>query len=225
MTPLATVLVPRVPGCWNRIGVSGDRSCPELPAHIHCRNCPVFAAGGAVLFDREPPDGYADEWADRIAAADTPPPVDTIPVVLFRVAAEWLALDVAHTVEVAPVRTVRRVPHQSDQVLAGLVNIRGELQLAVSLKHLLGIADAPEAAADAGRRRLLLAEKNGARWVFLADAVDDILHFPAADLGRVPATVAAGPAAFTRGVFRWEDKAVGYLDPDRVFAALRRSFR
>jgi chemotaxis-related protein WspD len=214
-------VVPKAPGCWNRIGVTGDRSCPELRAYTHCRNCPVFAAGGQRLLDRPPPPGYADEWAERIAAADPPPPADTLPVVLFRVGPEWLALDVADTVEVAPARPIRRVPHQSDRVLAGLVNIRGELQLAVDLKHLLGTGDADEP----GTGRLLVAERGGVRWVFLTDAVDDIRHLPAADLGRVPATVAAGPAAFTRGVFRWRDRAVGYLDADRLFAALERSFR
>ncbi len=29
--------------CWNRIGVSGDRSCPELATVVHCHNCPVFS--------------------------------------------------------------------------------------------------------------------------------------------------------------------------------------
>ncbi|NEN98182.1 MAG: chemotaxis protein CheW, partial [Moorea sp. SIO3I7] len=23
--------------CWNQIGVTGDRSCPELKTFIHCR--------------------------------------------------------------------------------------------------------------------------------------------------------------------------------------------
>ena len=38
----------RQPGdgdCWNHIGVSGDRSCPELNTFIHCRNCPVYRRG------------------------------------------------------------------------------------------------------------------------------------------------------------------------------------
>jgi chemotaxis-related protein WspD len=61
--------------------------------------------------------------------------------------------------------------------------------------------------------------------VFVADEVHDIRHFPAADLGNLPATVAAGTAVYTRGVFRWGEKTVGYLDADRLFAALRRSFR
>jgi chemotaxis-related protein WspD len=224
VTATVPVPVPLVAFCWNRIGVNGDRSCPELPKVTHCRNCPVFATGGNLLFDRPPPAGYADEWADRIARPDAPPAGRTVPVVLFRVAGEWLALDVAFAVEAAPVPVVRRVPHQRDRVLAGLVNIRGELLPAVSLRDLLGAGDGDPATADPAKRRLLVAERDGVRWAFVADEVFDVRHLPEADLGAVPGTVKAG-ATFTRGVFRWDDRAVGYLDPDRLFGALKRSFR
>ena len=137
MTP-EVVPLPLVTFCWNRIGVKGDRSCPELPKVIHCRNCPVFAEAGEHLYDRPPPAGYSDEWANRIAGPGQSVGGRTLPVVVFRVGSEWLALDVGLAVEVAPVRTIRRVPHQTDEVLVGLVNIRGELQLAVSLQRLLG---------------------------------------------------------------------------------------
>jgi len=204
VTATVPVPVPLVAFCWNRIGVNGDRSCPELPKVTHCRNCPVFATGGNLLFDRPPPAGYADEWADRIARPDAPP--------------------AGRTVEAAPVPVVRRVPHQRDRVLAGLVNIRGELLPAVSLRDLLGAGDGDPATADPAKRRLLVAERDGVRWAFVADEVFDVRHLPEADLGAVPGTVKAG-ATFTRGVFRWDDRAVGYLDPDRLFGALKRSFR
>ena len=218
-----TVVLPLVAFCWNRIGVAGDGSCPELATHIHCRNCPTFASGGRRLYDREPPAGYTDEWTDRIARPDEPEAGRTLPVVLFRVGDEWLALDVRFAVEVAPDRPVRRVPHQTDRVLAGLVNIRGELIPAIDPRELLG-ADS-EGDSDPAKRRLLVIEKDAARWVLAVDEVFDIRRFPEADLGALPATVRAGPAAFTRGVFRWNDRPVGYVDADRVFAALRRSFR
>ena len=220
--------LPVLTDCWNRIGVKGDGSCPELAKVTHCRNCPVFALAGSQLYEREPPPGYTEEWTERIARADIPTPTETIPVVLFQVGSEWLALDVKYTVEVAPFRTVRRVPHQTDEVLTGLVNIRGVLQLAVSLKHLLGVSeiDNPKSSpTNQASRRLLVAEKDGARWVFVVDAVHDIHHFLRVDLGGLPATVSAGSNIFTHGVFRWDDRAVGYLDPDRLFDALKRSFR
>ena len=38
--------------CWNRIGIYGDKSCPVLPEHIHCRNCSVYSAAATRLLDR-----------------------------------------------------------------------------------------------------------------------------------------------------------------------------
>ena len=35
--------VERIDDCWNRIGVHGDKSCPLLDEHVHCRNCAVYA--------------------------------------------------------------------------------------------------------------------------------------------------------------------------------------
>lgn len=219
------IALPVVDDCWNRIGVHGDRTCPELPKHIHCRNCPVFSAAGQRLYDRPPPFGYTDEWTERIAAAEHRDSDRTMPVILFRIGAEWLALDVKLAVEVSPMRTVRRVPHQTDNLLAGLVNIRGELQPAISLSVLLGIDMPTEQPGNAIHRRLLVADRNNARWVFLVDEVDDVFHFAQTDLGALPGTVATGSLLYTRGIFRKGDRAIGYLDPDRIFTALKRHFR
>lgn len=225
---VAAAIAPAVPGdagpCWERIGVRGDGSCPVLTDVVHCRNCPVYTEAGRALAVRPPPPGYTDDWTDRLAAADPPPPGAMTTVVLFRVGPEWYALDVAHAVEVAPVRVIRRVPHQSNAVLAGLVNLRGELHLAVDLTTLFGGRAVESRVADAGRR-LLVIERDAARWVVVADAVHDIRHVAEAEVGPVPATVAAGGGPFTRGVFRWDGHAVGYLDPARLFAALAGAFR
>src|ERR1700679_1678049 len=53
--------------CWSRIGVSGDRTCPELNSHIHCRNCPVFATAARTFFDRPAPEGYLAGWSRWLA--------------------------------------------------------------------------------------------------------------------------------------------------------------
>jgi chemotaxis-related protein WspD len=221
--PGETVVLPLVANCWQRIGVYGDQSCPELAVHTHCRNCPVFAAAGRRLFDRPPPPGYVAEWTARVAEPDPPPDGDTLPVVLFRVGPEWLALDVGHAVEVAPHRPVRRLPHHPpDGLVAGLVNIRGELHLAVSLARLLGLDAAP--AGDPARRRLLVAAGAGGRWVFPADEVQGVRHVRRADRRPPPDTVTAA-TAFTGGVFAWDGRAVGHLDAGRLFAELARRVR
>lgn len=219
---------PTIPlNCWNTIGVAGDSTCPELVKHIHCRNCPVYTQAGQALYDRTPPAGYVDEWTERIAAPDPPPPAETLAVILFRVGSEWLALDVSCTIEVSPMRPVRRVPHHTDKVFLGLVNIRGELQLALALGELLnvGLAESVDKLDEMTQQRMLVVDYEQQRWVLVVDQVEDICHFREADLRSLPATVASGTNLFTRGVFHRNGKSIGYLDPERLFSSLRRSFR
>src|SRR3954453_1871801 len=87
--------------CWNRIGTSGDRSCPELEAHIHCRNCPVFASAARTFFDRPAPDGYLAEWTRWLggsgdaAGGGEGGDRDLVSVLIFRLGQEWLAFRTA----------------------------------------------------------------------------------------------------------------------------------
>ena len=96
--------------CWNTIGVRGDRSCPELAEFVHCQNCPVFAAAGRRFLDAPSPNGYLDEWTDRLAEIPEMASCDTISALVFRLADEWLALPVHALVEVTTPRPVHRVP-------------------------------------------------------------------------------------------------------------------
>lgn len=210
--------LPLVDDCWNRIGVWGDGSCPELARVTHCHNCPVFARAGQRLLERCPPDEYVDEWTRRLAAGEEDGCRRLRPVVVFRVGEEWLCLDVRACVEVAPARGSHRVPHRSGKLFLGLVNIRGELHPGVSLRELLGIEPGES---EAGR--LLVVEVRGRRWVFAVDEVLGVQRFPADEEGAVPATVARGRAAYTRGVFDSGDRRVGLLDEERVFDALGRA--
>src|SRR5881409_3750055 len=124
--------------CWNIIGVRGDRSCPELPGVVHCQNCPVFAAAGRRFLNAPSPPGYLEEWTERLAAPVEKAVDDLESVLTFHLGDEWLALPVRVLIEVTTPRPVHRVPYRAG-LLAGLVNIRGELCLCAHLARLLGI--------------------------------------------------------------------------------------
>jgi chemotaxis-related protein WspD len=212
-------LLPLLDDCWNRIGVKGDGSCPELPKVVHCHNCPVFAAAGQRLFEREPPAECVEQWTADLAREDRAADGDTAAVLVFRIAEEWLALNVAALAEVSEKRVVRRVPQRTDRMFLGLVNIRGELQLCVALAELLGIGGGtgqPE--------RLLIADDPPRRWALAVDEVSGVQRVTTRHLGNVPATVANSLAHFSQGVFNWGDKRVGYLSSARLFAAMRERF-
>src|SRR5262245_22690874 len=176
--------------CWNRIGVHGDRSCPELERVVHCHNCPVFAAAGRHFLDAPSPAGYLEEWTRRLAEREEALPVDLHGVLVFRLGEEWLAMAVAMLVEVTSPRPIHRVPHRGG-ALAGLVNIRGELHLCVRLAEVLGVGGALPAVAageacalggNRGHARFLVARREADTWVFPVDEVDQVHRLPAREL-------------------------------------------
>ena len=216
MTPL-----PIADPCWHRIGVWGDRSCPELAAVTHCHNCPVFAAAGRRFLDARSPAGYLDEWTARLAAPEAVESGDELSVLVFRLADEWLAMPIAALVEVTQPRTPHRVPHRGG-LLAGLVNIRGELHLCVRLDLLLGLTRGEEVPE---KPRLVVIRRESEGWVFLADEVDQVHRFPVRELTATPPTLSRAAARVTRGVFVKGGRAVGLLDEVRVFLTLAERVR
>jgi len=215
--------------CWNSIGVRGDRSCPELVNFVHCQNCPVFASAGRRFLDAPSPAGYLEEWTERLAGKADDVADDTLSVLLFRVAEEWLALPIEVLVEVTTPRPVHRVPYRTG-ILAGLINIRGELHLCVHLTKLLGIDDrsAPQPddtpAAPSPRRYLVTCHENN-RWVFPVDAVDQVCRIARSEVKPPPATIQRAANHLSRGVFPWEGRPIGLLDDVRMFDVLQRRLR
>jgi chemotaxis-related protein WspD len=222
------IALPTAPGtdCWNRVGVWGDGTCPELPPVVHCHNCPVFSAAGRRFLDARPPVGYAAEWADRLAPSPDAVAAGRETLLVFRIREEWLALPVAALVEVIPLRPVIRVPHRAG-LLAGMVNIRGELQLCVRMDQLLGIEDSPTRPPPAGPAipRLLVIRKDGEDWVFAVDEVDQVRRLPARDLGKAPATLDRAAGKLTRGVYSDRGRSIGLLNESLLFQTLRTRLR
>jgi chemotaxis-related protein WspD len=213
-----TALPPVVEHCWSRIGVGGDRSCPELARYFHCSNCPVFAAAARSFFDRPAPAEYLAEWSAALAQQAGRADRDQVSVAVFRLGPEWLALAVHALVEVAAPRPTHRVPHRSNAVLAGLVNLRGQLHLLMSLHGVLGL----DADADGSpTRRLVVLADHAERWVFAADEVAAVERLPRARLSKVPGTLANPAHALSQAVFEWHGRRVGLLDEQRVFNAFR----
>jgi chemotaxis-related protein WspD len=237
----AHAVEPPLPECWRVIGVSGDRSCPELERFIHCRNCPVLAEAARGFFDRPAPAGYLDAWRAILEEPEEPLAADATSLLVVRLATEWLALPATLLVEVTTVRPIHTVPHRGGTALAGLVNIRGELRLCLSLHAVLDLAGGPEAPAreaDAGPAatpggeadavpRLLVLERPGQRaaerWVVGVDEVAGVQRVPRATLRPVPATVSQATARCSTALFAWRDRDVAVLDEERLFEALRRA--
>ena len=218
---------PVINACWDRIGVFGDKSCPELRAHIRCLNCEVFHAAAATLLDRPAPEGYLDFWTERIARPRQEQRKGTRSVVIFRIGEEWLALPAEIFWEVAELRPIHTLPHRKDALVLGLTAIRGELLICIALPRLLGFdaAVAAPAVRSQGRsvyERLLVVGQSGERVVFPVHEVHAGVRYHPDDLQPVPATVAQSTTPFTTGLLAWEGRNVGVLDEALLFYALGR---
>jgi len=210
--------------CWKRIGVWGDRSCPELQQAVHCRNCPVFSAASGQFLDGPPPDGYLEEWTERLIEPIEESATDLQSILIFRLSEEWLALRVQVLLEVTGTRTVHCIPHRTGLV-AGLVNIRGELHLCVHLSQILGIKPEENGHTSpdgkGSRPRMIVVENQGERWVFPVDEVDQVYRLAMSELTNAPATLARSATRLTKAVVAWKERSIGFLDDERLFRVLR----
>lgn len=224
---IATSSEPAVIDCWKSIGVQGDGSCKELLVHIHCRNCPVYSSAASRMLDRERSAVAVDDATRLFAAEKTRDQQADQSAFLFRVGGEWLALPTAALDEVADLRAIHSLPHRRSGVVLGLVNVRGELLVCVSLAQLLGIEPVVEGQASrtqriVHRRLLVIRDENG-RLAFPADEVHGAQRFDEHELKPVPATVAKASACYTRAMLAWREHAVGLLDDQLLFHSLNRS--
>ena len=218
----------QIDDCWNRIGVRGDASCPELIQWVHCRNCPVYSASAADLLQREAPLDYLADRSRHFAQSVDDRQSQTQSAIVFRVESEWFALSTLAFDEVADQRPIHSLPHRRGGGVLGLVNVRGELLICLSLAKIMGLEEAASAGPAKerlGRRRLIILRHAEGRLAFPVDEVQSIHSYDPADLGAVPATVARAAASYTAGLMTWSGRVVGCLDGPRILEALNRGVR
>jgi chemotaxis-related protein WspD len=165
---------------------------------------------------------YGREWAAHYAQAADEREVQRVSVLVFRVGAEWLALSPTLFLEVSGMRPIHSLPHRRSRVVLGLANVRGGLQICVSLAELLGLPAGGEASANA-RRRLLVGGPKAGKFVFPVDEVQGLHRFDPAEARPVPSTLAQAASCHMRGVFEFGERAVGWLDETTLIAACERS--
>jgi chemotaxis-related protein WspD len=210
--------------CWNKIGVQGDATCPELAKVVHCRNCPVHSHAALQLLDRPLLPNCRREWTEHFAQPKKTAAPVTASALVFRIRAEWLALPTQAFQEVAEHRPVHTLPHRRQNAVLGLVNIRGELLVCVSLARLLGLERTPPGHKPRQvYERLLVANWHGNRLVFPADEVRGIHRFQRSELKEPPAILAKSNLSYTQGLLPWQGRTVGFLDADQLFSSLNRS--
>lgn len=144
---------------------------------------------------------------------------------VFRIGGEWLAIPIGMLDEVIGAKPTHSLPHRRGSAKVGILSVRGDIIVHVSLAGLLGIPDdAGEAVRTDGQRRhaprvVILAAARGR----LAITVDEVLGFhsyESAALRPVPSTLGQAIRSHATAMISLGDRVVGLLDGARVAASL-----
>ncbi|MFT4691235.1 MAG: chemotaxis-related protein WspD [Limisphaerales bacterium] len=94
------------------------------------------------LLNSRPPADYRNEWTRNVAEERSDSPEDTEAVLVFQLGEHWMGLNAVTVEHVTEMQVIHSIPHRSEEVLRGIVNIRGELMICVSLGHWFGFHQA-----------------------------------------------------------------------------------
>ena len=192
------------------------------------------ANAAARLLQRPLPSSYRAQQTAQIAEkARSDSSTSSFTALIFRLGREWLALPAAVCQQIlAPVKS-HSLPHRSNRTLLGIVNVRGQLLLKVSLLEILGLSEAADVApapqvkqSFRGYRRMVVVEKLSEEglpevWAFEVDELYGIHSLSFDSLQPVAAGTNASSYGCTQYIFSWKERQVSALNDVKLFDALR----
>jgi chemotaxis-related protein WspD len=162
------------------------------------------------LFQKVPDKAYIEEWTQSLSQLEFSEQVlNALSVLVFR-------------------RSVHVVPHRSGKILQGVVNLNGELELYVALHELLQIETSiafQTSRLPYQRDRMMAIVKDGELWTFPVDEVDGIYKWNLLEIENVPVNVSKSAVNYIKGIMKMENRSIGLLDEELLFASLKRSLQ
>ncbi len=150
-------------------------------------------------------------------------------LVCFELAGQAFGLPIRSVKETLPLRPLTRV-FLVEPVVAGLMNLRGEVVAVLDLARLVGLPHRPPRAGDpdAAVVVLRLREPSGGRagaraaCGLLVDRLIGVRDLPEGALHEPPPSIEAEAASYLKGVAAvGESTSLAVLDPERVLASER----
>ncbi|HRE60844.1 MAG TPA: chemotaxis protein CheW [Micropepsaceae bacterium] len=129
---------------------------------------------------------------------------------------QMFGLPIGEVRDVFKPAVITRVP-QSDGVIAGVLNLRGRIVTAISMRARLLMDAAP----DGSPVMAVGVEQDGELYGLLFDRIGDVLTLPAASLAPNPANLAAAWTGLSRGVFRLKEELMIVLNVPEVLRIMQ----
>jgi purine-binding chemotaxis protein CheW len=124
---------------------------------------------------------------------------------------QFLGLPVQQVQEVIRYQEMTRVP-LVPQVIRGLINLRGQIVMAVDLRRRFGMEDRPESELP---MNVVVRTDDGAV-SFLVDEIGDVLEVQEESFESPPETLRGPARKLVRGVFKLQDRLMLVLDTELV---------
>lgn len=212
--------------CWNQVGIwsKATTKCPELQTYNHCRNCPVYSRTGRLLLDRPLSDDYRQELISHFQKSTPKREEKSKSAFVFMAGGEWLALSSFLVSEVVNIGPIHTIPHKNSRIFRGIVNIRGRLELCVSIGGVLRIGKRCRVLRGVPTlERLIVVQKDDQSIVFPVTEVLGAVRYKPSTVKPLPATVSGSKAVYTTGIITVNGKDVGLLDDKMLFRILTRN--
>lgn len=214
----------KVDDCWNRVGTWSEEgaTCERLKEVRHCLNCDVYAAAGRALLDRAPPPGYLEDWKTFLAQPTVRSTGVMQSLVIFRLDRDWLALPTSLFENIVEPRRVHSLPHNRNTAVLGLVSVRGELVMCVSLGHVISAKPADGARRIAGAfPRDVVIESDEYRWAFPVAEVHGVVRVSREQCGDASSYEGGLRTEYLSGILPWRNTHVACLNETALLDSLK----
>jgi purine-binding chemotaxis protein CheW len=127
---------------------------------------------------------------------------------------QFFGVPVQQVQEVIRYQEMTRVP-LVPPVIRGLINLRGQIVMAIDLRRRLGMEDRPDSELP---MNVVVRTEDGAV-SFLVDEIGDVLEAEEQNFERPPETLQGQSRDLLRGVYKLQDRLMLVLDTERAVAS------
>lgn len=145
------------------------------------------------------------------------------PLLIFRLADELFAIDPLVVAEVTPLMAIHTIPGRFSTVNMGVVNLHSSLVLCISLHNFLGLPQAEKENGESHQlfERMVAIQKGSEQWVFPVAEVLGIFSCRLDSMKKLAADLISKKGDWLKGIIRWNDQSVSFLDDVALFDGLR----
>ena len=192
--------------CWSSEGLWGNYTCPELDKHVSCLNCPTYIGASQRLYGRKVPDEYLLSGKIAFEKKEAATPSGSVCMLVFSCAGMYFAFAASAVSEISRHKMLHRIPHRLDSAIEGIVNINGELIVAIAILRVLGLSSS--CVGESENSAIIVCRNKSERFAFRVDSLVGIRFFQHGD-GILPPE---GDSKFVERIFNIDGTSIKFLD-------------